>query len=77
MNKSDFAEKIDLASLKSEVDKLDIAKTKTVPTDLSKLSNVIHSNVIKKTAHDMILTNKILKKRSKILIKRYLISVNI
>ena len=52
MNKSDFAEKIDLASLKSEVDKLDIAKTKTVPTDLSKLSNVIHSNVIKKTAHD-------------------------
>ena len=34
----EFAKKIDFASLKSEVDKLDIYKLKTVPTDLSNLT---------------------------------------
>lgn len=38
---SDFAEKIDLASLKSEGDKLDIGILETGPVDLSKLSDVI------------------------------------
>ena len=46
---SDFAQKTDLACPKSEVDKLDIAKPKTVPTDLSKLSNVVENHVVKKT----------------------------
>ena len=36
-----FALKTNLASLYSEVDKLDIDKLKPVPTDLSKLSDVV------------------------------------
>ena len=35
---SKCAEKVDLASLKSNVGKLDISKLKNVPTDLSNLS---------------------------------------
>ena len=38
---SSFALKINLASLKSEVDKLDIGKLVPVPVDLSKLSDVV------------------------------------
>ena len=38
---SEFAKKPDLASLKSDVDKLDIVKLKTTPIDLSKLGNVV------------------------------------
>ena len=38
---SQFAEKDDLANLKSEVNKLDIDKLALVPTDLSKLSGII------------------------------------
>ena len=38
---SQFAKRVDLSSLKSEIDKLDIDKLKPVPTDLSKLSNVV------------------------------------
>ena len=36
-----FASKTNLASLKTEVDKLDIAKLTPVPNDLGKLSNVV------------------------------------
>ena len=45
---SSFALKTNLASLKTEVDKLDIDKLVPVPTDLSKLSNVVRNDVIKK-----------------------------
>ena len=38
---SNFASKKNLANLKTEVNKLDIGKLKTVPVDLSKLSNVV------------------------------------
>ena len=38
---SSFAQKINLASLKTEVAKLDIDKLVTVPVDLSKLSNAV------------------------------------
>ena len=41
--------KSDLASLKAEVVKIDIDKLKTVPIDLSKLSNVIKNKLVKKT----------------------------
>ena len=44
---SQLASKSDLASLKAEVDKIDVDKLKTVPVDLSKLSNVAN-NVVKK-----------------------------
>ena len=48
---SSFALKSDLASLKPEVDKLDIDKLAPVPVDLSKLSDVIKNDVIKKTVY--------------------------
>ena len=49
---SSFALKTNLANLKSEVDKLDIDKLATVPVHLSKLSNVVKNNVVKKTVYD-------------------------
>ena len=49
---SSFALKSNLASLKTEVDKLDIHKLATVPLDLSKLSNVVKNDVVKKTVYD-------------------------
>ena len=45
---SSFALKRNLANLKTEVDKLDIDKLVPVPTDLSKLSNVVKNDVVKK-----------------------------
>ena len=49
---SSFALKANLANLKTEVDKLDIDKLVPVPTDMSKLSNVLKNNVFKKTVYD-------------------------
>ena len=46
---SSYASKINLAALKTEVDKIDIDKLKTVPNDLAKLSNVVKNDVVKKT----------------------------
>ena len=50
-----FALKTKLARLKTEVDKLDIAKLAPVPVDLSKLSDVV-KNVVKKAAYDKLAT---------------------
>ena len=55
---SKYALKSNLASLKTEVDKLDIDKLTSVPIDLAKLSNVVKNNVAKKTEHDK-LVNKV------------------
>ena len=44
---SKLAAKSDLASLKAEVDKIDIDKLKTVPIDLSKSSDVVKNEVVK------------------------------
>ena len=41
-----------MANLKTEVDKLDIDKLATVPVDLSKLSNVVKNDTVKKTVYD-------------------------
>ena len=49
---SSFALKTNLADLKTEVDKLNIDKLVPVPTDLSKLSNVVKNDVVKKTVYD-------------------------
>ena len=46
---SSFASKTNLSALKTEVDKIDIDKLKTVPDDLAKLSNVVKNEVVKKT----------------------------
>ena len=49
---SSFALKTNLASLKTEVDKLDIDKLAPVPVDLSKVSHVVKNDVVKKTVYD-------------------------
>ena len=49
---SSFALKTNLASLKTEVDKLDIDKLVPVPVDLSKLSDVVKYDVAKKIVYD-------------------------
>ena len=45
---SSFASKTNLAILKTEFDELDIDKLVPVPTDLSKLNNVVKNNAVKK-----------------------------
>ena len=47
-----FALKTNLASSKTEVDKLDIDKLAPVLFDLSKLSDVVKNDVVKKTVYD-------------------------
>ena len=54
---SSFALKSNLASLKTEVDKLDIDKLVPIPVDLSKLSDVVKNDVVKKTEY-----NKLVRK---------------
>ena len=49
---SKLSAKSDLASLKAEVDKLDIGKWIPVPIDLSKLSDVVKNDVVKNTVYD-------------------------
>ena len=48
--------KTNLANLKTEVDKLDIDKLIPVPVDLSKLSDVVKNDVVKKIANDKLVT---------------------
>ena len=49
---SRFALKTNLASLKTEFDKLEIDKLVPVPVDLSKLSNVVKNDFVKKTVYN-------------------------
>ena len=53
---SSFGLKSNLASLKTEVDKIDADKLKTVPVDLAKLSNVVKNDVIKMTEYNKLVT---------------------
>ena len=46
-----------LSNLKSKLGKLDIDKLTPVPVDLSKLSNVIKNEVVKKTEYDAKIKN--------------------
>ena len=54
---SSFASKTNLASLKTEVDKIDTDKLKTVPSDLVKLSVVVKNDVVKKTDYNAKVTS--------------------
>ena len=54
---SSFASKINLAALKTEVDKIDADKLKTAPTDLAKLTNAIEKDVVKKTNYNTKVTS--------------------
>ena len=49
---SSFELTTNLANLKTEVDKLDIAELAHVPVDLSKLSDLLKNDVAKKTVYD-------------------------
>ena len=52
VNTSNLAEKSDLASLKTEVDIIDVGKLQIFPEDLSKPSSVVNNKVVKKTVYD-------------------------
>ena len=70
---SSFASKTNLTSLKTEVDKIDADKLKTVPVDLAKLSDVVKTDGVKKTeynslktkVHSINTTNFVLKRNMK------------
>ena len=49
---SSFALRTNLASLKTEVDKLDIDKLARFPVDLSKLSAAVKNDAVKKAVYD-------------------------
>ena len=53
-----FASKTNLAVLKTEVDKIDADKLKTIPVDLPvKLTNAVETNLVKKTDYNAKVTN--------------------
>ena len=54
---SSFANKTNLTALKTEVDKIDVDKLKTTPTDLAKLTNVVKNDVVKKTDYNAKVTS--------------------
>ena len=54
---SSFASKTSLAALKTEVDKIDVDKLKTTPTDLDRLSNIFKNDVVKKTDYNTEVTS--------------------
>ena len=91
---STLASKTDLASRKTKVDGLDVDKIKAIPTDSSKLSNAVDSDVMinwlsksilliltyqvlvdYSLKYNMILRNKVLRRRFRMLTKRYSILV--
>ena len=45
---SSFASRTNLVALKTEVDKIDADKLKTVPVDLAKLTNAVENHLVKK-----------------------------
>ena len=59
IHNSSFALKSNLASLKTEVDKLDIKKLVPVPVDLRTLSRLVKNDVVKKTLYDELVTKEI------------------
>ena len=68
---SSFALKSNLASLKTEVDKLDINKLVPVPVDLIKLSDVVKNDVVKKTVY-----NKLVAKVNSIDTSRFVLKTS-
>ena len=53
---SSFALKSNLAILKTEVDKLDVSELVPIAVDLSKLSDAVKSDVVKKTVYDKLVS---------------------
>ena len=50
-------ERVDLASLKSEIYKSNIGKLETTPVDLSKLNNVLKNEVVKTAVYNELVKN--------------------
>ena len=87
-----FANKANLASLKSKIHKLDLDELETTPVDSSKLSDVVKNEVVKKAVDDELvkklnaiqnndtsgLVKKLTVKRKLVMLKRkYLIIIMI
>ena len=53
----EFVRKIGLTSLKSDIYKFNINKIETIPDDLSKLSNAVAKEVLRKTVYDELVKN--------------------
>ena len=49
---SKLTAKSGFASLKAEIDKIDVGKLKTAPVNLSKVSNVVNNEVVRKILYD-------------------------
>ena len=60
VNTSGFALKKNFANLKTEIDRLDIDNLLPIPADLSKLSNVVKNDVVKKIVYDKLVAKVIL-----------------
>ena len=54
---SSFASKTNLASLKTDVDKIDVDKLKAVPVDLAKLTNAVENGLVKKSVYNTKVTS--------------------
>ena len=54
---SSFASKTNLAALKTEVDKIDVDKLKTVPVNLAILTNAVENDLVKKTVYNTEVTS--------------------
>ena len=54
---SSFTSKTNLAALTTEVDKIDADKLKTTPADLTKLTNAVEHDVVKKTDYNTKITS--------------------
>ena len=52
-----YASKTNLAALKTEVDKIDADKLKTVLVDLAKLTNAVEHDLVKKTVYNTKVTS--------------------
>ena len=73
---SSFALKTNSATLKTEVDKLDIGKLVPVPADLSKLSDVVKNDVVKKTMYDKLFAKVNNIDTSHIVLENNMIQIN-
>ena len=54
---SSFASKTNLAALKTELDKIDVDKLKTVPVDLAKFTSAVENDLVKKTVYNTKVTS--------------------
>ena len=56
IDQPNLAANSDLARLNAEVDKIDVGKLRTVSVDLSKLSNLVNNDVVKKIVYNKLVT---------------------